>query len=181
MIVERLAGGERFIDTNVLVYLFDADAPEKARRSRELLAASGNVVSTQVLQEFYAVVTRKLSPPLRPADAQAALRQFTRLCRVVTLDAALVLAAARRSAEEQVSFWDALVIEAARSAGCRVLLTEDLHHGRVFDQRLVVHDPYADVGGAGLAQDAAGRLPRGRVHRPLRAQPGATRARARRG
>lgn len=177
MIVERLAG-ERFVDTNVLVYLFDSDAPEKARRSRELLSASGNVLSTQVLQEFYAVVTRKLSPPLRPADAQAALRQFTRLCRVVTLDAPLVLAAARRSAEEQVSFWDALVVEAACSAGCRVLLTEDLHHGRVFDERLVVHDPYVDVSGAGLASDGPGRLPRGRVHRPFRAKSGARRRKA---
>lgn len=147
---------ERFLDTNVLVYFFDRDEPETARRSREILAGAGNVVSTQVLQEFYVVSTRKLAPALAPSDALAALRNMTVLCSVLPVDTPLVLAAARRSAEARLPFRDALVVEAAVRGGCQVLFSEDMRHGRVFDGRLTVHNPYVDLGpaGAGMVHDA---------------------------
>ncbi len=155
---------ERFLDTNILVYLFDRDAPAKRQRSREILTARGNVISTQVLQEFYAAATRKLRPALEPAEALLALADFARVCRVVTVDTELVLAAAQRAPLARVSFWDALIVESAASAECRVLLTEDLRHGQVFDGRLVVQNPYFEgPDGGSLAADAPG--PRGRMRR----------------
>lgn len=158
---------ERFLDTNVLVYLFDQDAPAKATRSQELLARGDNTLSTQVLQEFYVVTTRKLRPPLPPQGALAALRRLGRVCGVVPLDAGTVLAAAQRCTDARLSFWDALIVESALGAGCRVLFSEDLQHGRVFDGRLTVHNPYLDLSdGAGRAHDAPTGRARGRVHRP---------------
>ena len=65
-----------FFDTNVLVYLFDADSPDKQARAREALRerleSGAVVVSTQVLQEFFVTVTRKLARPLSAAEAEAA-------------------------------------------------------------------------------------------------------------
>ena len=60
--------GRAFFDTNVLVYLFDSDSPAKQARAREVFESEGRagnvVISTQVLQEFYVAVTRKLGKPL---------------------------------------------------------------------------------------------------------------------
>lgn len=139
--------GRRFVDTNVLVYLFDADAPAKRERSRELLAADGVegrlVISTQVLQELFVTLTRKLAEPLPPDQALAVLDSLEEL-PVTTIDRPLVRAAAELSIRHRISLWDALIVEAARTGGCRVLLTEDLQHGWEIGG-LRVENPFRDL------------------------------------
>ena len=86
-----------FFDTNVLVYLFDADSPDKQSRARDALQQAlergAVVISTQVLQEFFVTVTRKLARPLAAGEAEAALRRLMELS-VVQVDPDLILAAA---------------------------------------------------------------------------------------
>jgi predicted nucleic acid-binding protein len=122
-----------FLDTNVVVYAFDADAPRKQELAREILHQEGNkgnaVVSTQVLQEFYVSVTRKLAVPLDAETAFEATRALAEL-QLVQVDVPLVLRAARLSSREQLSFWDALIVGAAATAGCKRLYSEDLQDGR---------------------------------------------------
>lgn len=131
-----------FLDTNVLVYLFDADSPDKQARAREVLQASLErgvaVVSTQVLQEFFVTVTRKLARPLPAAEAESALRRLMEL-PVVQVDPDLILAAAVSARRDRISFWDALILAAASAAGCGELLSEDLQHGRSFGGMRVVN------------------------------------------
>jgi len=135
-----------FLDTNVLVYLFDADSPEKQARARDALRervdAGAAVVSTQVLQEFFVTVTRKLARPLPAAEAEAALRSLSEL-PVVAVDTEQILAAAVSSRRDRISFWDALILTAASTAGCEEVLSEDLQHGRSFGRVRVV-DPFRD-------------------------------------
>lgn len=121
-----------FLDTNVVVYLFDSDEPDKQATARSLLASPDYqfVVSTQVLGEFYVTVTRKLARPLDAATAAAAVDRLGELF-VVGTDAALVRSAIRTTREAQLSYWDALVVEAAASLPCEVLLSEDMAHGAV--------------------------------------------------
>lgn len=125
-----------FLDTNVLVYLFDRDSRAKQQRAREVLeeeAAGGNgVISTQVLQEFYVSVTRKLAEPLEPEAAFEAARALS-LLPVVQVGIDTVLAAILKAQAAQLSFWDALIVQAAVEGGCKRVLTEDLEHGRVID------------------------------------------------
>lgn len=134
-----------FVDTNVLVYLFDRDAPAKRRRAREIIVELGPrlILSTQVLQEFYVSVTSKLATPLSPAEAEAAVRDLVAL-DTVGVDVALILAAIVTSRRRRTSFWDALIIEAARSRGCQRLLSEDLQPGGTFGD-LRVENPFADL------------------------------------
>jgi predicted nucleic acid-binding protein len=144
-------GERRFLDTNVLVYLFDADAPEKKTAVTELFERDGAsgllILSTQVLQEFYVVATRKLAGPLAPEVAEQAVRDFATLpVRQVT--PALILLAIRRSIESRLSFWDALVVETAIDAGATVILTEDLQDGQVIDGVRVVN-PFAGTSTSG--------------------------------
>jgi predicted nucleic acid-binding protein len=132
-----------FVDTNVFVYLFDADAAAKRARARALLEAVGSeiVVSTQVMQEFYVTVTRKLATPLPPAEAEAATRDLAAFNVVVT-DASMVLRAIARVRTAAISFWDALIVEAAIEAGCERLLSEDLQAGQQFGN-LTIENPFS--------------------------------------
>ena len=122
--------GRCFVDTNVLVYCHDRGEPKKRRQALALLASSERdfVVSTQVLQEFYVTVVRKLAKPLDEASAEAAVRDLAQL-PVVTVDAPMVLAAIATSRAHQLSLWDALILQAAVAGGCSEVLTEDLHIG----------------------------------------------------
>lgn len=133
-----------FLDTNVLVYLFDADAPSKQARAHELFAELSRtgrlVLSTQVLQEFYVTVTRKLARPLPAEDALAVLVQFN-VFPLITSDGALVIRAVQLHQKASLSFWDALIVQAAMEGNCRTLLSEDMQHGRRFGD-LVIENPF---------------------------------------
>ncbi len=116
----------RFIDTNVLVYLFDNNAPAKQAVARELLGAGRFVLSTQVLSEFYVTVTRKLA---RPLDSATASRAVADLCALPIPDvtAKLVQSAIKRCTVTRLSYWDALIVETALEAGATSLLTKVLY------------------------------------------------------
>ena len=122
-----------FIDTNVLVYLFDLDAPDKKAIAQQILqteGVAGNLLlSTQVLQEFYVTVTRKLTQPLKSDTALEVVQRLVVLPLVI-VDAALIVSAIRRSQKESVLFWDSLIIDAALKGGAQRLWSEDLQHGR---------------------------------------------------
>ena len=133
-----------FFDTNVLVYLFDEDEPRKKARAQEIYereAVAGRaVLSTQVLQEFYVNVTRKLSPPLSYEVAEERVRDLSRLS-LVRVEAGMILSAIVRSRERMLSLWDALIVEAALKGGAYRLLTEDLQHGQVIEG-LRIENPF---------------------------------------
>ena len=133
-----------FVDTNVLVYVFDDDSPRKQETARRILDEQADrvVLSTQVLGEFYVTVTRKLARPLTPSRAIEAVDAL-RALSVRGLGPELVRAAVRRSASSRLSYWNALIIETALDAAATVLLTEDLQHGQTFG-RLRVLNPFRD-------------------------------------
>lgn len=129
-----------FFDTNVLVYCTDTQALEKQLRARRLVAqtaAAGDaVLSTQVLIELFHTVTRKQKMP--PAAAQALTLAYA-AWPVIDSDAAMVHLAINRSIQQQLSIWDAMVIEAALRSGAKTLYTEDLNHGQRFGALTVVN------------------------------------------
>lgn len=139
--------GRSFVDTNVVVYAADENPADRAKHdvAVELLASEPEslVLSTQVLEEFYHAVTRKLAKPLDARRAGAAVRALAKL-DVVGSDADLVLAAIDTSQSVQISVWDALIIEAARQADCERILTEDLSDGQVI-RGVRVENPFRDL------------------------------------
>ena len=131
-----------FVDTNVLVYALDAAAGDKHHQARTWMLAlwqSGRGrVSTQVLQEFYVTVTRKLTPGLSREAAQIEARALYSWAPVEVTTAVLDRAWHIES-RFQLSWWDALIVAAAQSAQCALLLTEDLQHGQIFDGVQVIN------------------------------------------
>ena len=133
-----------FFDTNVLVYCMDAGDPDRQARAIERFARACEqdtvVLSAQVLQEFYAVTTRKLQPPLSPAAAQAQIERLASF-EVVGSSASSVLEATKLAARHQLQWWDALILEAALRAQADVLVSEDGQHGQRFG-KLTVENPF---------------------------------------
>jgi predicted nucleic acid-binding protein len=119
-----------FVDTNVLVYAEDRDAGHKHRVARELVLGLWNdrsgALSVQVLQELYVTLTRKVRRPVPAVRAAEIVREYL-AWRVIENDSELLVAAMTLQQKASISFWDALVVEAAAAAGCDRLYTEDLN------------------------------------------------------
>lgn len=136
-----------FLDTNVLVYAYDDSSTAKQLLARELIEQLAHeertFLSTQVLQEFYAVVTRKLRVPVPEDVAQEAVESLLVL-PIVQVTPALVLDGIRRSRADRLALWDSLIVEAALAGGASVLYSEDLQNGRRFGDLQIV-DPFRDI------------------------------------
>ncbi len=133
--------GRTFLDTNVLVYAVDNADPAKKQIARALLTGTADVVvSAQVLSEFYVTITRKLQQAVAPDMATEMVRRLARL-PCVAIDAQLVQLAIDAGQRWRLSHWDALVIEAARQAGCTRILTEDLSASAVY-HGLAIENPF---------------------------------------
>jgi len=124
-----------FVDTNILLYAYSSvnegemEKVETAKRLVDRLTLDGALIlSAQVLNEFISVASRKGTRPLTMAEiAEVVARLSTQI--VVPIDASLVQRALERMQRSRISYWDALIIEAAIRAGAATLYTEDMHHG----------------------------------------------------
>jgi predicted nucleic acid-binding protein len=121
--------------------MFDTGEPTKRVRAQEAVNELGDriVVSTQVLQEFYWVATRKKM--LSPSAARTVVDEFTQ-GSVVASSPALVLAAIDLSLVMGYTLWEALILQAALEGGCGRVLTEDLQHGQTI-RGLRIENPFS--------------------------------------
>jgi predicted nucleic acid-binding protein len=135
-----------FVDTNILVYAHDRSAGLKHKRARQLvedLWESGRgVLSTQVLQELCVSVRRRASRPLSVEEIRRLVQNYLSWEIVVNTPAS-VIQALDIEARHKISFWDALIIQAAESAGVATLYSEDLAAGQRYGSVRVV-DPLAE-------------------------------------
>jgi predicted nucleic acid-binding protein len=131
-----------FVDTNVLVYAEDRDAREKHELARDLVLrlwdTQEGVVSVQVLQEFYVTVTQKVKRPLAAPKAREIVREYM-TWTVVEHTKELLLRAMALQAQARLSFWDAMIVQAAIDAGCDCLYSEDLNAGQRFGSVVLVN------------------------------------------
>lgn len=140
-----------FIDTNLWVYRLDKREIDKSRQVgkwlRQIARAHEIVISTQVLIELRAVLTRKFVPPLSASDTRIALDAVATF-EVVATDANLVLDAHELAHAEQLAWFDALIAEAAIRTRCDILFSEDFSHGRRIGA-LTVRNPFLDLAATG--------------------------------
>lgn len=134
--------GSVFVDTNVLIYARDSADSAKHARSLEwvthLFRTRRGRLSSQVLQEYYNNVTRKLRPPMPVSDARADVRNF-QAWQPISVDSAVIERAWTVEDRYRLSGWDSLIVAAAQCAGCQFLLTEDLQEGQDFGGVRVIH------------------------------------------
>lgn len=144
------ADARAFVDANVLVYAFDASAGDKQTAAMALLdalwAAETGCLSVQVLQEFFVTVTRKVPRPLAVDEAAARIREFS-TWDVFAPTAEDVLEAIALQKAAGISFWDAMIVQAAAELRCDTLWTEDLSHGQTI-RGVRIRNPFAPPGAA---------------------------------
>jgi predicted nucleic acid-binding protein len=133
-----------FCDTNIIVYAYDPESGDKHDHAKQLLdrlwESFDGALSIQVLQELYVTLTRKLRPPILGDTARAIIQNLL-TWRVIEPGASDVLVAIDMAGRWQISFWDAMLLTAARKAGASVLWSEDLNDGQVYDG-VVVRNPF---------------------------------------
>mgnify|MGYP002631617430 CR=1 FL=1 len=134
---------EIFIDTNILVYTFDASAPAKrdCARSivREALEKGNGAISWQVAQEFLNVALHKFKNPLTPGEASDFLDQVLTPLWKVFPSPELFQEANLIQRQAQYRFSDSLIVASAVQSGAAILYSEDLQHGRSIGNTRIVN------------------------------------------
>lgn len=123
-----------FLDTNILVYAYDAADPAKQAVAQELVRkaiAGETVISSQVLGEFAATLLHELSPPARPEDVIALLDTLAPI-KLVALDGDIVRRAVEARSVYGVHFYDGMIVAAAERAKCERIWSEDLNAGQEY-------------------------------------------------
>ena len=133
-----------FVDTNILVYAHDLDASVKHDQAAEIVGqlweSRNGVLSTQVLQEFYVTLTRKVSSTLSKLEARKLVQKYSNW-QVVLNDSTIISQASEIEESYNLSFWDALIISAAYSQNVPIILTEDLTHGQIIEG-ILIENPF---------------------------------------
>jgi len=132
------SGAERFIDTNILLYLLSADETKADRAEEEL--STGGIISVQVLNEFASVASRKLIMSI--TEIREALAEIRAVFHVVPISEQTHDIGLRVAEKHGLSVYDAMIVASALLAGCKILLSEDMQHGQTLDGRLEVRNPF---------------------------------------
>src|SRR5229473_2951354 len=123
-----------FVDSNILIYAHDVDAGLRHQYSVDYLNRlwqdNTGLLSTQVLQEFYVNVTRKIRIPLPTPTARGIVLAYARWVQSL-ITTATVIRASEISDVWKISFWDGLIVAAADESGASELLSEDMNHGQL--------------------------------------------------
>lgn len=121
-----------FVDTKVLISAEDGAEADKQHSALDwierLWRARSGRLSTQVLNEFYVNVTRKLKPAMPQGDARARVRRYAAGWNPWQIDHATVETAWAMEARHGLQYWDCLVLAAAQHSGCTLVLSEDMQH-----------------------------------------------------
>jgi predicted nucleic acid-binding protein len=141
-----MSGDRVFVDTNILVYAYDSSAGDKHRVAQKEISNLWNsglgLVSTQVLQELYVSITKKVPRPIGSDPAKAIIQDLLQW-KVMVNDGRSILEAVEIQERYRYGFWDALVIQAAIKGGADVLLSEDFESGRLIDG-VRIRNPFLD-------------------------------------
>jgi len=125
--------GLGFVDTNVLVYFFEEGRSQRKQAAERLVSRLMREdrirLSTQVLQELYVTLTRKIRPRCSPDKALAHMSDLA-TWPLFVVDYPAIQAAGLLARDATLSFWDALIVVAAARSGAPTLYTEDLNHGQ---------------------------------------------------
>lgn len=138
--------GKKFVDTNILMYAHDVSAGPKHQRAKALVAelwqTRSGVISTQVLQELCVNLRRKAGRPIDLKTTQNLIADYLSW-QVVVNTGESILEALALEGRYRISFWDALVVQAAQASGAEVLYSEDLSDGQTYGT-VRVTNPFAE-------------------------------------
>lgn len=131
---------KNFLDTNIIIYSYSQDEPDKQQRAIECVQAGTPWISTQVLNETVNVLRRKFSleyPQILAVVHELTQQLQTAIVSVNTIQSALAIAE-----RYQYSYFDSLIVASALEIGCDRLYSEDLQNGQQINNQLTVINPF---------------------------------------
>jgi len=133
-----------FLDSNILVYDYDRHDPQKQSNAQSILklgiVKETAVLSSQVLGEFFVVVTRRIKEPMSADEARKVI-DILSVLPVVEIDLPLVKRAINTHKNYGISYWDSLIVSAAERTGCDMVLSEDFNEGQKYNG-ILVENPF---------------------------------------
>ncbi|MFA6902897.1 MAG: PIN domain-containing protein [Gallionellaceae bacterium] len=132
--------GKIFLDTNIVVYLYSGDEPEKQAAALSLIEQNNPVISTQVLSELANTLSRKFG--LSYDVVAKAVAEVRDACTVVPVMPDTIAQALGLAQKYKYSYYDSLILAAALSAGCETLATEDMQHGQLIEGVVTIRNPF---------------------------------------
>lgn len=135
-----------FVDTNVLVYWFDKSEEKKNIRANGLIRnfkdTSNLFISSQVLNEFISIVTKKIEHPILFEHLKEVLLIISDVFYISPITFKNTFSAIDLKMKYQFSYWDSLIISSALENGCNRLYTEDLQDGQIIEEKLDIINPF---------------------------------------
>jgi len=131
---------KKFFDTNVLIYLYSNDEPEKRDKAVSLVEKTGGIISTQVINELINVLRRKFN--IEYGRITMAVRELEKVLHVSTVIGDTIHRALSIDSDTGYSWFDSLILASAIESGCDVLYSEDMHHGHTVDGTITIENPF---------------------------------------
>jgi predicted nucleic acid-binding protein len=128
-----------FLDTNIIIYSYSLDEPEKKQKAIQCLQSGQPWISTQVLNETVNILKRKFS--LDFTQINAVIDELTQQLQIAIVTVKTIQSAIAISEKYQFSYFDSLIVASALEVGCDFLYTEDLHDGQEIDHKLIIFNP----------------------------------------
>ena len=130
-----------FIDTNVLIYAYSEDEPDKRQRVIDCVRSAEVWISTQVLNETINVLKRKFS--LSYSQIREAVQELSEGFPIVLVSVNTIEMALNLAERYQYSYFDSLILASALEAGCQILYSEDLQDGQRIENQLMIVNPFS--------------------------------------
>lgn len=131
-----------FLDSNVLIYLYSEDEPEKAALALKCAQQTDAWISTQVLNEVSNVLRRKQK--LAYADILLVIRELKDNFQITTVGLTTIEQAIFLGERYGYSYFDSLMLASALEQGCNVIYSEDMQHGQVVENLLRITNPFME-------------------------------------
>jgi len=139
LIVSRLVN-DNFFDTNIIIYAYSHDEPNKQSIAKNLFKKNNPVISTQVLGEFSNVLRKKFR--CQYAEIAMAVTQITHLCQVIIITSDNIISALVLADKYGYQFYDGLILATALAKNCARVYSEDLQHGQLIESSLLIQNPF---------------------------------------
>ena len=130
-----------FIDTNVLIYGYSEDEPDKRQRVIDCVRSGEAWISTQVLNETINVLKRKFS--LSYSQIRDAVQEVSKGFPIILVSVNTIEMALNLAERYQYSYFDSLILASALEAGCQILYSEDLQDGQRIENQLMIVNPFS--------------------------------------
>ena len=129
-----------FIDTNIFVYLYSEDEPEKQSVALDIFLQSHCITSTQALNEFNSVCLRKLA--MSVSNVLHAVKEIVENCELCYIDLNTIQKALALYNKYGYRYYDCLILSSAIINGCKILYSEDMQHNQIIDGKLKIVNPF---------------------------------------